>query len=69
MRAGIPWFRREDYERILNIMLDAASLPRPYDAWREGAAAKERELQNDGFTVIRAIIEPKFSEVVPSPQA
>jgi hypothetical protein len=56
--AGVPWFRREDYERVLAVLSDAASLPRSYDAWCERAEAKMRELENAGFTVIRAVIDP-----------
>jgi hypothetical protein len=55
--AGVPWLRREDYERVLAV-LSAASLPRSYDPWCERAEAKVRELENAGFTVIRAVIDP-----------
>jgi hypothetical protein len=32
--AAIPWFRREDWPRLLSIAADRATLPEDYDEWR-----------------------------------
>jgi hypothetical protein len=33
--TGIPWYKREDYPLILEIMEDADGLPATYDEWEE----------------------------------
>jgi len=35
--AGIPWYRREEYEEILTVMEDAHLLPTTFDAWLKKA--------------------------------
>lgn len=56
--AGMVWYRREDYPRILQIMSDAEKLPRTYDAWAQGAESGEKKFKADGVIVVRAVIDP-----------
>lgn len=35
--VGFPWYTREDYPRVLEVMADAARLPRTFDAWEAKA--------------------------------
>jgi hypothetical protein len=56
--AGISWFRKEDYPRILKMMIDSHVLPPTYSAWKKKAEAQESKWQADGVTIFRAIIDP-----------
>lgn len=56
--AGMPWYREEDYARILSVMTDAANLPLTYQDWLKKAEQVERTFKAKGMTVIRAIIDP-----------
>jgi hypothetical protein len=56
--VSIPWYRRRDYPRLLEIMDDAGNLPVTYDAWHTTAERGERELKAAGSVVVRAPITP-----------
>jgi hypothetical protein len=56
--AGMCWYRREDYPRIREIMVDAHVLPPTYDEWQRQAERRERAAQDKGLAVIRAMVEP-----------
>ena len=58
LAVGIPWFKREDYPRILEIMTDAHGLHETYDGWREAAEALERRMSSEGHIAVRAEINP-----------
>lgn len=55
---GIPWYDREDYRRILDIMKDADVLPATYEKWRYRADKVARDIERSGGVVIRAKIDP-----------
>ena len=55
---GIPWFNREDYPRILKVMVDVDVLPATYEGWYYRAERTEREIERSGALVVRAIIDP-----------
>jgi hypothetical protein len=55
---GIPWYRREDYARILAVMTDANLLPRTHEQWLRKAEDVERRCKGQGMTVVRAVIDP-----------
>lgn len=55
---GMPWYRAEDFPRILEIMDDAHKLHATHEQWRTAAELGEREMQRKGLIVIRAIIDP-----------
>ncbi len=57
MFAGLTWYRREDYPRVLDIMDDSSNLPRTYDAWLQQAEQAERSTQAGGVAVVRAILD------------
>lgn len=56
--TGIAWYYRQDYARILDIMIDAADLPRTYDQWRQRAEKLQREIERAGGIAVPAIIDP-----------
>ena len=56
--VGIPWYYRQEYRRILDIMEDADKLPATYDRWIKSAETVERDLKSKGHIVVRAIINP-----------
>lgn len=56
--TGIPWYYRQDYPRILEIMVDAADLPRTYDQWRQRAEKLQREIERLGGVAVPAVIDP-----------
>lgn len=55
---GIGWFNREDYPRILEIMVDAEIMPPTHGLWRDAAEAQEMRAKDSGLRVIRVRIEP-----------
>jgi len=57
--VGVPWYSRERYARILEVMEDSSVLPDTYEQWRQGAEASVLELRTNGVTVIQADIEPR----------
>lgn len=56
--TGIPWYEREDYRRVLEVMADADLLPPTYEKWRYKADRLERDIQRLGGIAIRAQIDP-----------
>lgn len=56
--VGMPWFKRDDYARILQIMQDAHRLPATFDEWRKKAGGGESVLRREGHVVVRAVIDP-----------
>lgn len=57
--VGIPWYAREDYRAILEVMTDADKLPKTFEAWRERAEELERQIKSRGHIVVRAAIKPQ----------
>lgn len=56
--AGMPWYARDDYPRVLEVMADANKLPHSFDAWLKRAEENEGGLKAAGYIVFRAEIEP-----------
>jgi hypothetical protein len=56
---GIPWYTRETYPDILNIMEDASTFPARFEDWLARAEATERQIENEGTAVVRAFIDPE----------
>ena len=56
--SGVSWYRREDYQSILDVIEDAG-LPGTYDEWLKDAESEERESQGMGRIVVRVMIDPK----------
>jgi hypothetical protein len=57
--VGVPWYRREDYPRILAIMEDAAALAPSYDGWLVAAQNNEAEARRAGIVVVRVALDPE----------
>jgi hypothetical protein len=53
-----PWFDRESYPRILEVMVDHDLLPQSYDRWLKQAQRVLEKARRDGQRPIRAHIDP-----------
>ncbi len=58
-KIGMIWYYREDYDAILRIMNDSHKLPESFDVWLAEAEQGEENLKQDGYTVVRARIDPE----------
>jgi hypothetical protein len=56
--TGIPWYRREDYERLRNMFTDGSKLPATYDDWLAAAQGIHDKLTDEGQVVEKAYIDP-----------
>lgn len=56
--VGIPWYKRSDYARILEVMEDRDKLPLTFDKWQSKAEQIERQTRTAGKIVARAYIDP-----------
>jgi hypothetical protein len=57
--VAVPWYRREDYARIREIMEDADSLAPSYDHWLTAAENNEAEARRVGVQVVRVPVDPE----------
>lgn len=57
-RIGLPWYRREDYPRIREMMADRHNLAPTYESWLAAAENNETVGREAGLHVSRIIIEP-----------
>ncbi|WP_420133974.1 hypothetical protein [Rhodopseudomonas sp.] len=55
---GIPWYERDSYKRVLEVMEDAHLLPPTFEAWQYRAHKTERSGQITNAVVVRAVIDP-----------
>jgi hypothetical protein len=56
-KAGLPWYEREDYTRILALVEDPHVLAPVYDQWLAAARNNEQEAERAGVTVVRVPIK------------
>ena len=56
--AGIAWYRREDYARILTIMEDAQVLPASWEEWFKIAKNTRDHVRRQGMIVEQVTIDP-----------
>lgn len=54
-----PWFDRETYPRILEVMVDQDLLPPTYDRWLKQALRVLEKAHREGQKPIRAHIDPE----------
>lgn len=59
-RIGLPWYRREDYPRIRDMMVDRHNLALTYDAWLAAAQNNEDVGRQAGLRIVRIIIDPNM---------
>ena len=55
--VGIPWYRREDWDGLLELFADADKMHDSYDDWLETAIETEEHLRSAGLTVERIVID------------
>jgi hypothetical protein len=58
-RIGLPWYRREDYQRIREIMTDRHNLAPTYESWLAAAENNEIVGMEAGLQLRRILIEPE----------
>lgn len=58
-RIGLPWYRREDYLRIREMMADRHNLASTYETWLAAAENNETVGRQAGLHVTRILIEPE----------
>ena len=54
---GVAWYRREQYDRLLEVSEDRRDLEATYEEWRESAESNLEELQKDGVLIERIDID------------
>jgi len=57
--VGIAWYRREDWEKIVEIMEDRANLPRSFSLWLKGAQQALQQIERQGLVAVKAHIDPQ----------
>jgi hypothetical protein len=57
-RIGLPWYSREDYPRIRDMMIDRHNLAPTYDTWLAAAENNENVGRQAGLQISRIMIEP-----------
>ncbi len=58
-RIGLPWYSREDYARIREMMIDRHNLAPTYDAWLAAAENNESVGREAGLQIERIMIGPE----------
>jgi hypothetical protein len=58
-RIGLPWYRREDYSRLREMMSDRHNLAPTYDQWLAAAENNESVGRQAGLEIVRVMIEPE----------
>jgi hypothetical protein len=58
-RIGLPWYRRDDYQRIREMMVDRHNLAPTYESWLAAAENNEAVGREAGLHVSRILIEPE----------
>jgi hypothetical protein len=58
--AGLAWYRREEYPRILEMMADRSEMHDTYDEWLRDVERLEARLVSDGHAVTHVIIDPEI---------
>ena len=53
-----PWYRREDYALIREIMEDGETFPLAFDEWEKNAESERAAAKREGISIIPVFIEP-----------
>lgn len=56
--TAFPWFDRESYPRVLEVMVDQDLLPQSYDRWLKQAQRVLEKARREGKKPIRAHVDP-----------
>ena len=57
-RIGLPWYSREDYPRVREMMSDRHNLASTYEQWLAAAENNESVGRQAGLDIVRVMIEP-----------
>jgi hypothetical protein len=53
-----PWYRREEYALIREIMDDGDALPLTFDEWEKNAESDRAAARREGVSIIPVLIDP-----------
>ncbi len=56
--VGLCWYRREDWERLLQLFPDRDKLHDSYDEWLKDVHQAEKRLKREGTVTKRIIVDP-----------
>jgi hypothetical protein len=56
--TGIPWYREQDYERLVALFNDGSKLPATFSQWQAKAQGLHDHLTSKGSVVVKAYIDP-----------
>ncbi len=62
MRAAVAWYRRDQWERLRDVVADPEMLEDSYDAWVSFASRRMSELRREGVEPVRLFVEVKALE-------
>jgi hypothetical protein len=48
--VGVAWYRRQDWQRLLEVSVDREELEESYDEWATAMPARMAEIEQAGFT-------------------
>ena len=54
-----PWYRREDYARVREIMADGDRFPPSFDAWKKTAKKQMAEAKREGLQDHLMMVRPR----------
>jgi hypothetical protein len=55
----MAWYRREDWDALKRVLVDAQGLHDTYDEWRSSVREVERRMRQEGHLIERVYIEPE----------
>jgi hypothetical protein len=53
-----PWYRREDYALVREIMDDGDALPLTFDEWEKNAESERGAAKREGVSIIPVFVDP-----------
>lgn len=56
--VGVPWYKREDYQRLLRIFSDRDNFATTYDEWLKAAESVMNNLRRNGHACQKVYIDP-----------
>ncbi len=54
---AIAWYKRDEYDKLLRVIIDKDSMPLNYDTWFEIATVAIEDLKNQGFDVKKIVVD------------
>lgn len=56
--AALPWYARDSYPRVLEVMQDRAHLPPSYDEWLARAEVVIEQARRKGYYPLKTHVDP-----------